>query len=480
MNSAFEAVIGLEVHVQLATESKCFCRSRARSESVAREEVNGNLCEVCAGHPGTLPVLNKTAVEYAIRAGLATNCTIREKSRFARKNYFYPDLPKGYQISQYDEPLCENGWLEIDVGAGTPKKVNIIRIHMEEDAGKNVHHTGYSLVNLNRAGVPLVEVVSAPDLSTAQEASAYLRVLHAIVTSIGICDGNLEEGNFRCDANVSVRRRGDPKLGTRVEVKNVNSFRFVEKAIEHEIARQIDLIESGGTVVQETRGYDSDRDVTVSQRTKEEAHDYRYFPDPDLLPLRIARTWVDQIRAAMPELPEQRRARYLGMKVQADQAYLLAYSTELSRFFDQALAAKAPASTAASLICGEIVRLMKENGVETIPIPALSFASVAVLQSTAAVSSTAAKQLLAKLWEKVEPVEALVDRLGLRQVSDVGALEKLVDQAITQFPAQCEEYRSGKDKVIGFLVGQIMKASGGKVNPGLVQELLSKKLRGGS
>jgi aspartyl-tRNA(Asn)/glutamyl-tRNA(Gln) amidotransferase subunit B len=424
--------------------------------------------------------LNKTAVEYAIRAGLATHCSIREKSRFARKNYFYPDLPKGYQISQFDEPLCENGWLEIDLGSGQTKKVNIIRIHMEEDAGKNVHHAGYSLVNLNRAGVPLVEVVSAPDLSSAQEASAYLRILHAIVTSIGICDGNLEEGNFRCDANVSVRRRGDSKLGTRVEVKNVNSFRFVEKAIEHEIARQIDLIESGGAVVQETRGYDSDRDVTVSQRTKEEAHDYRYFPDPDLLPLRISRSWVDQIRSSLPELPEQRRARYLALKVQPDQAHLLAHTPALAHLFDQSVGVGAPASITAALLCGEVVRLQKESGRDTIPITAQALADVARLQFTSTVSSTAAKQLVNKLWEKDEPVDALVDRLSLRQVSDVGALEKFVDQVIAQFPAQCEEYRAGKDKVVGFLVGQIMKASGGKVNPALVQELLSKKIRGGS
>jgi aspartyl-tRNA(Asn)/glutamyl-tRNA(Gln) amidotransferase subunit B len=479
MNGQFEAVIGLEVHVQLSTQSKCFCRSRARSDSVAHEQVNGNLCEVCAGHPGTLPVLNHTAVEYAIRAGLATNCTIRERSRFSRKNYFYPDLPKGYQISQYDEPLCESGWLEIVTVAGAPKRVRITRIHMEEDAGKNVHHVGYSLVNLNRAGVPLVEVVSAPDLSSAEEASAYLKVLHAIVTSIGICDGNLEEGNFRCDANVSVRRRGDSTLGTRVEVKNVNSFRFVERAIQHEIARQVDVIESGGSVVQETRGYDSDRDLTFSQRTKEQAHDYRYFPDPDLLPLRVTREWVEQIRAGLPELPEQRRARYLQLKVHSDQAHLLAYTPELSHLFDEAVRAGGPANILSALVCGEVMRLQNESGSTQVRIKASALAEVAGLQASATVSSTAAKQLILKLWEQDEPVHALMERLGLRQLSDVSALEKWIDQAIAEFPAQSQEYRLGKDKVLGFLVGQVMKSSGGKANPSLVQEVLTKKLRGG-
>src|SRR4051812_10571390 len=289
MHSEFEAVIGLEVHCQLSTESKIFCSCRARlggGRSVADVAANAGTCPVCTAQPGALPVLNRKVVEYAVKAGLATHCKIRPQSILARKNYFYPDLPKGYQISQYEEPICEAGWLDIETAAGS-KRVTIQRIHMEEDAGKNVHMTGYSLVNLNRAGVPLIEIVSAPDMRTPEEAGAYLRALYAVVTYLGICDGNLQEGNFRCDANVSVRRKGDPKLGTRAEIKNVNSFRFVEKAVEFEILRQVELVKSGGKVVQETRGFDSARNQTYSMRSKEEAQDYRYFPDPDLIPLKL-------------------------------------------------------------------------------------------------------------------------------------------------------------------------------------------------
>jgi aspartyl-tRNA(Asn)/glutamyl-tRNA(Gln) amidotransferase subunit B len=304
--SGFEAVIGLEVHAQLRTRTKIFCGCSTEFDA----EVNENLCPVCAGHPGTLPVLNKKAVEFAVRAGLATNCSIRTKSIFARKNYFYPDLPKGYQISQYDKPFAENGFLDIAVGS-VSKRIRLQRIHMEEDAGKSIHMTGFSMVNLNRAGTPLIEIVSEPDLRSAEEAGAYLRKLHAILMYTDVCDGNMQEGSFRCDANVSVRPVGASTFGTRAEIKNVNSFRFVEKAIEYEINRQIQVLQSGGRVVQETRSYDSGKNVTVSMRSKEEAHDYRYFPEPDLLPLRLSEKLIEHIRTTMPELPDQKRQRFV-------------------------------------------------------------------------------------------------------------------------------------------------------------------------
>jgi len=488
VNTRFEMVIGLEVHVQLATESKIFSSARARlpeGQSVADEAVNVNTTPVCAGHPGALPALNKKAVEYAIKAGLATNCRINLKSVFARKHYFYPDSPKGYQISQLELPLCEKGSLEIEPGdAGeVTKTIGITRIHMEEDAGKNVHFPGYSLVNLNRAGVPLVEVVSEPDLRTAQEAGAYLRKLYAIVTSIGVCDGNLEEGNFRCDANVSIRPEGATAFGTRVEIKNVNSFRFVEKAIEYEAERQRQVILSGGELIQETRLYDSQKNQTFSMRTKEEAEDYRYFPDPDLPPLVLTHEQVERIRASLPELPDQKRDRYIASYgLSRHDASLLTTSAPMARFFEESVGMAPPDSgkTIANLLNGEVTRLLNEENLEigaSRLMPA-HFAALSEALASKSISSTAAKQVIGILFREGGEVSAIIDREGLRQVNDLSTFEPAIDRIIAANPKQAAEFRAGKEKIVGFFVGQAMKATGGKANPALLQELIIKKLKG--
>ncbi|MBC7691421.1 MAG: Asp-tRNA(Asn)/Glu-tRNA(Gln) amidotransferase subunit GatB [Methylotenera sp.] len=488
----FEAVIGLEVHCQLATESKIFCSCPARrveGKSVSEIAPNLNSCPICAAHPGTLPVLNRKVVEYAIRAGLATHCTIAKNNVFARKNYFYPDLPKGYQISQYDKPICENGFIEISTGS-VLRKIPIQRIHMEEDAGKSVHSGSYTTVNLNRAGVPLVEIVSGPDLRSAEEAGAYLRALYAIVTYIGICDGNLQEGNFRCDANVSVMPKGSKVLGTRAEIKNVNSFKFVEKAIEYEIVRQISVIQGGGKIVQETRTYDADQDITISMRSKEEAHDYRYFPDPDLVSVQIDDAWIERVRKSLPELPEQKKTRYveeLGLSVY--DAGVLTGSQTLAGFFEQVLelleksgiAAKSGAKPVANLLTGEVARRLNEEAIEitqSLLKPEHLSDAVQLLQSEA-LSSTGAKQLLSIAWKTGEKVSVIVSREGLTQVSDVSTLEPAIDQVIAANPKQVGAFRAAPEenaKLIGFFVGQVMKATGGKANPGMLQELIKTRL----
>ena len=486
VNTEFEAVIGLEMHCQLATNSKIFCGCRARlpgGKSVADVEVNSNTCAICAGHPGTLPVLNKKVVEYGIRAGLATHCKINHHTVLSRKNYFYPDLPKGYQLSQYADPLCEHGWIDIETSEGK-KRVNIQRIHMEEDAGKNIHTSDYSLVNLNRAGVPLIEIVTFPDMKTPEEAGLYLRSLYSIVTFLEITDGNMQEGNFRCDANVSIKPKGAKELGTRTEIKNVNSFRFVEKAIEYEIARQIQLVQSGGKVVQETRTYDSDKNIALTMRSKEEAHDYRYFPDPDLVPVNIDPSWVEKIRSELPELPEQKRNRLVTeFGLSEYDAATLTGSKVLIRFFDQVMevtgiSQKGSAKLVANWVTGEVARLMNETGIgidQSKLRPAHLVELIHLLQSQA-ISTPAAKQVLPLVWESGDSVESLIERQGLKQVSDVGALEAAIDKVIAKSSSQVAEYRSGKEKVLGYFVGQVMKESGGKANPGLVGELLKKKL----
>jgi aspartyl-tRNA(Asn)/glutamyl-tRNA(Gln) amidotransferase subunit B len=487
-NTEFETVIGLEVHVQLSTESKIFSPARSRLEegkSVADEAVNANTNPVCAGHPGTLPALNARAVEYAIKAGLATNCKINLKSVFARKHYFYPDLPKGYQISQFDLPLCQHGHLDIELGkeGEITKRVGITRIHMEEDAGKNVHLSGFSLVNLNRAGVPLIEVVSEPDMRTPEEAGAYLRKLYSIVTCLGVCDGNLQEGNFRCDANVSIRPKGANGFGTRAEIKNVNSFRFVEKAIEFEVERQRQVILSGDKVVQETRLYDSQKNQTFSMRSKEEAEDYRYFPDPDLPPLVIEQSQVDALRAGLPELPDQKRDRYVkDFGLSRYDAGVLTSVSSLSRFFEEAVngAGSALAKGLANLLTGEAARLINEAGIEIGAskfLPA-HFSDLARFVADKTISVTAAKQIIGILFAEGGAVGAIIDREGLKQVSDLSALEPVIDQILAANPKQLEEFRSGKEKLLGFFVGQAMKATQGKANPGLLQELVLKKLKG--
>jgi aspartyl-tRNA(Asn)/glutamyl-tRNA(Gln) amidotransferase subunit B len=472
----WEVVIGLEVHVQLATESKIFSSARARiqdGQSVASVEVNRNTDPVSTGHPGTLPVLNKKAVEYAVKAGLATHCKINERNLFARKHYFYPDSPKGYQISQLELPVCEHGFIELDSG----KKIGITRIHMEEDAGKSVHHGQYSLVNLNRAGVPLVEVVSEPDLRSAEEAGEYLRKLYAIVTCIGVCDGNLQEGNFRCDANVSIRPRGSEKFGTRTETKNVNSFRFVEKAIEYEVERQKQVLLSGENVIQETRLYDSQKNVTVSMRTKEEAEDYRYFTDPDLPPLVLESAWIESLRKNLPELPDQKRSRFVSAyQLSLYDAGSLTGSAAVSDFFETAVAGKLDlAKQIANLLNSFPAGINEIQNTQLVPNHLFDLAQ-SVTDSI--ISVTAAKQLLVLLAAEGGTVAQLIDREGLRQVSDLSALEPVIDQVISANPKQVAEFQAGKEKILGFFVGQVMKATGGKANPALLQDLVIKKLKG--
>jgi aspartyl-tRNA(Asn)/glutamyl-tRNA(Gln) amidotransferase subunit B len=487
-NTEFETVIGLEVHVQLATDSKIFSRAKARlseGDSVSEEAVNANTTEICAGHPGTLPSLNKKAVEYAIKTGLATNCKINLKNVFSRKHYFYADLPKGYQISQFDLPICEHGHLEVELGedGSINKKIGITRIHMEEDAGKSVHMSGFSLINLNRAGTPLVEVVSEPDMRTPEEAGAYLRKLYSIVTCLGVCDGNLQEGNFRCDANVSVRPKGSKQFGTRTETKNVNSFRFVEKAIEYEAERQRQVILTGGKIIQETRLYDSQKNQTFSMRSKEEAEDYRYFPDPDLPPLVIEQSQVDQIKASLPELPDQMRDRFMqqfGLK--KFDAGLIASIRSLAKFFEESTSGadgKDLAKTIANLINGEAMRLINDSNsdISNSKFKPNHFYDLAKMILEKTVSITAAKQIIGILFSEGGDVNAIVEREGLKQVNDLSALEPVIEKIIKDNPKQAEEFRSGKEKILGFFVGQAMKATQGKANPGMLQELVIKKLK---
>jgi aspartyl-tRNA(Asn)/glutamyl-tRNA(Gln) amidotransferase subunit B len=481
VNTEFEIVIGLEVHVQLATESKIFSSAKSRmteGDSVSDESVNVNTTEIDAGHPGTLPSLNKKAVEYAIKTGLATNCKINNKTIFSRKHYFYADSPKGYQISQLDLPVCEHGSLEVELGEGgaITKKIGITRIHMEEDAGKSVHGAGFSLINLNRAGTPLVEVVSEPDMRTPEEAGAYLRKLYAIVTCIGVCDGNLQEGNFRCDANVSIRPKGSTQFGTRTETKNVNSFRFVEKAIEYEAERQRQMILSGQKIIQETRLYDSQKNQTFSMRSKEEAEDYRYFPDPDLLPLLIDQSQIDSLRASLPELPDQMRDRFMKeYGIKKYDAALLSESKNLSVFFEQAVSGASESKDAGKTIAN----FLNSSSVDvlTSALKPKHFSDLAKFIANQSISITAAKQVLAILFTEGGEVATIIDREGLKQVSDLSALEPIIEKIIKDNPKQAEEFRSGKEKILGFFVGQAMKATQGKANPGMLQDLVIKKLK---
>ena len=478
----YETVIGLEVHVQLTTNTKIFCSCSTRFGQTP----NSQTCPVCLGLPGALPVLNRKAVEFAIKTGLATNCQIAPRSLFARKNYFYPDLPKGYQISQFELPVCEHGWLDISLDSGDQKRIGITRIHMEEDAGKLIHGdtpdtAGVSLVDLNRACTPLLEVVSEPDMRSADEAIAYLKQLHQIVVYLGVCDGNLEEGSFRCDANVSVRPIGQQELGTRAELKNINSFRFIKQAIEYEVERQIDVIEAGGKVVQETRLFDSMTGMTRSMRGKEEAHDYRYFPDPDLVPLVISPAWIDAVHATLPELPEAKRARYVEvMGLPAYDAGVLAADRELADYFDACAHISGDAKACANWIMGDVLRKLKETdtAIAAVPVSPERLAGLLARISDHTISGKIAKTVFEKMWQSGQDADRIIEAEGLKQVTDSGAIEDLVDQVIAAHPGQVAEYRSGKDKLIGFFVGKVMQASQGKANPAMVNQLLQRKLQG--
>jgi len=474
----WEMVIGLEIHAQLATASKIFSGASTRYGA----SPNSQASLVDLGYPGVLPVLNGEAVRMAVKFGLATNCEISHRSVFARKNYFYPDLPKGYQISQYELPVVHGGRVDIVLEDGTTKTVRITRAHLEEDAGKSLHEdfAGMSGIDLNRAGTPLLEIVSEPDLTSAAEAGAYMRKIHALVRYLEICDGNMQEGSFRCDANVSVRRKGEAKLGTRAELKNLNSFRFVEKAIEIEAARQIELIESGGKVVQETRLYDPDRDETRPMRSKEEANDYRYFPDPDLLPIVIDDATVAAIRSTLPELPDQKRERFMAdYRLSAYDAGVLTAQRALADYFETvAKRTKAAAKVAANWVQGELTAALHRDTLE-IGQSKISAAALAVLLDKIAdgtISGKIAKEVFEAVWAGEGTVAEIIDKRGLVQISDSASIDALVDEVIAANSAQVEQFRAGKQQVLGFLVGQVMKASKGKANPQQVNDALRKKL----
>jgi aspartyl-tRNA(Asn)/glutamyl-tRNA(Gln) amidotransferase subunit B len=479
--NGFETVIGLEVHAQLATNSKLF----SPAPNQFGVSPNRNVSVVCTAQPGALPVLNRKAVEFALKAALATNCTINHTSVFARKNYFYPDLPKGYQISQFDLPIAEKGYLDIEFTEEgekpQSKRIGITRIHMEEDAGKSQHMAGFSLVDLNRAGTPLIEVVSEPDFRSPAEAAAYLRKLRAILQYLGVCDGNMQEGNLRCDANVSVRPIGATKLGTRAELKNLNSFRFLEKAIEYEIHRQINVISGGGKVVLETRLYDSARNITQSMRSKEEAHDYRYFPDPDLPPLVVSQSQVQQIRETLPELPDakaQRFVRELGLPEYDSK--VLTSSRALAHYFEEAVALSGDAKLTANWIMTEVLRAMKEGDkeMEECPLPAANLGRLVALIKKGDISSKIAKDVFEKIWSSGKSPEQVVKDEGLVQVSDPGAVEVSVRKVVAANPKNLEEYRAGKEKLFGFFVGQVMKEMQGKGNPALINKIVLEFLKG--
>ncbi len=474
----WEVVIGLEVHAQLSTQSKIFSGAATRYGAAP----NTQACAVDIALPGVLPVFNRGAAERAIKFGLAIGARINRESVFARKNYFYPDLPKGYQISQYELPIVEGGQITIQVG-DQEKVVRITRAHLEEDAGKSLHEDfhGMTGIDLNRAGTPLLEIVSEPDLRSAQEAVAYARTLHSLVQYLDICDGNMQEGSFRCDANVSVRPKGSETFGTRCEIKNLNSFRFLEKAIEYEVARQIEILEAGGFIEQETRLYDSERDETRSMRSKEEAFDYRYFPDPDLLPLRIPEEMIEAIRATLPELPHAKRSRFMSQYgLSAYDAGVLTGSRAMAAYFEEVVAAIGPAhaKVAANWVMGELSGALNKQGLDIgdSPVSAGQLARLIsrILDNT--ISGKIAKDVFEAMWAGEGEPDAIIERRGLKQITDTGAIERMVDEVIAANPKSVDEYRAGKERALNALVGQVMKRTQGKANPQQVTELLKKKL----
>jgi aspartyl-tRNA(Asn)/glutamyl-tRNA(Gln) amidotransferase subunit B len=476
----WETVIGLEIHAQLATRSKIF--SGSPTAYGAPPNTQANLVDL--GYPGVLPVLNGAAVRMAVKFGLAIGAEVAHRSVFARKNYFYPDLPKGYQISQYELPIVARGALEIVLEDGTRKRIGITRAHLEEDAGKSLHEAlpGATGIDLNRAGTPLLEIVSEPDLRSAKEAVAYMKKVHTLVRYLEICDGNMQEGSFRCDANVSVRRRGASGFGTRTETKNLNSFRFVEKAIQYEVARQIDVLESGGRIVQETRLYDPDRGETRSMRSKEEANDYRYFPDPDLLPLVLAREFIEEVRGSLPELPDRKAERFAAeYGLSAYDSGVLTASRELAAYYEEVVRlAPGDPKLAANWVMGELAAALNRDGLE-ITASRLTAAQLAALLDRirdATISGKLAKEVFEAMWRSGREADAVIEEKGLKQITDSSAIERVIEEVMAKNPGQLADYRSGKDKLFGFFVGQVMKATQGKANPAQVNELLRRKLAG--
>lgn len=475
---SWEVVIGLEIHTQLSTQSKIF----SGASTAYGAPPNTQACLVDLGYPGVLPVVNEEVIRMATAFGLAVNATVARRSVFARKNYFYPDLPKGYQISQYELPIVERGELFIDAGDGSEKRIGITRAHLEEDAGKSIHEGlgGYSGIDLNRAGTPLLEIVSEPELRSAREAVAYMRKVHSIVRYLGISDGNMQEGSFRCDANVSIRPRGTDTLGTRTELKNLNSFRFVEKAINYEVERQIDVIEGGGEVTQETRLYDADRNETRPMRSKEEANDYRYFPDPDLLPVLIDEAYIERVRESLPELPDAKTGRFVaeyGIKV--EDAGILTASRPLADYFERTVAAtSATPQLSANWVIGELSGALNRDGldIEESRVAAAGLAELLDRVADSTISGKIAKEVFDAMWSGEGSADAIIEGRGLKQITDSSAIEAVVDEVIAAHPGQVAEFRAGKTKLMGFFVGQVMKATGGKANPAAVNELLRGKL----
>jgi aspartyl-tRNA(Asn)/glutamyl-tRNA(Gln) amidotransferase subunit B len=479
----WEVVIGLEIHAQLATKSKIF--SGSSTAYGAPPNTQADLVDLA--YPGVLPVLNAEALRMAIKFGLAIGAKIARRSIFARKNYFYPDLPKGYQISQYEDPVVGKGAITILLDDGAVKTIGVTRAHLEEDAGKSLHEglANASGIDLNRAGTPLLEIVSEPDMRSAKEAVAYMKKIHTLVRYLEICDGNMQEGSFRCDANVSVRPRGAAKLGTRAEIKNLNSFRFVEKAIQYEVARQIELIEAGARVVQETRLYDSDKHETRSMRSKEEANDYRYFPDPDLLPVQVEDALIDAVRGSLPELPDEKAARFAReFGLSAYDAGVLSASREMGGYFEAVVGALGPsqAKLAANWVMGELSSALNRDNVEIsashVAPQALAGLLARIVDET--ISGKIAKDVFESMWSEGKSADAIIEEKGLRQITDSSAIEGVIDSVIAANPKQLAEYLSGKDKLFGFFVGQVQKATGGKANPAQLNELLKTKLAGGS
>lgn len=474
--SDWEAVIGLEIHAQLLTESKMFSPDSTHFGGADNDHTH----PISLGMPGTLPVINKRAVEFSAKTGMALNCKIRKKSVFARKNYFYPDLPKGYQISQYDEPLCEHGYVDYFLD-GEIRRVGITRAHMEEDAGKSLHQGEFTLINLNRAGVPLLEIVSEPDIRTPHEAAEYARTVRKILRYLNVCDGNLEEGSMRCDCNVSVRKKGAPKFGTKVELKNINSFRFVEKAIEYEIQRQIDCLETGEKINQETRLYDSTKNRTFAMRAKEEAHDYRYFPDPDLLPVTVDDAWLAKLKAELPELPLARAGRFQAeYQVPAYDAFVLTTEKALADYFEEVAKLSKNAKAASNWIMGEMLRELNEAKLEMekTPIAAKDLAGLILMIDAKEISGKMAKDVFLEMWKTSKSPKEIVKSSGMSQITDSSAIEKIVDDVMAQSAPAVADYRAGKTKLFGFFVGQVMKASKGQANPEMVNQILQAKLKG--